>query len=375
LLWSKDAAIPKFGSFQPKASIAASKHNQPRNRYPEDEIAANGKETRHIRRHHGGRHNLDEAGHKPRSSIQDERSGHDRPEARLSGSLKAKDQRHPSAAIASSQLYQVDRKGDPKNIEFGSTHRYDVPSHFRSGFGRVLGLGSAFRMDRDSSNGKTTSISHRSEESSSERWLHQATKLDNMPVQQLLPTSFDRHTEKDVSESDYISFKYAGAKRKRPNDAGSSSSSSSSEDDVHTHRSIEGVVLRSKGTTLDHTSRCQQSKVEVSQPDGLFKLNPLRQRNMELSRIVEQDPKNSSSWAALIDHQDKLLGVADTAEPRKVTNAERKSTADIKLSMYEKALSNIDSNDKAYESLVIGMMEEGANVWTSVIILFYWYLH
>jgi hypothetical protein len=84
------------------------------------------------------------------------------------------------------------------------------------------------------------------------------------------------------------------------------------------------------------------------------------QRNVELSQRVEADPTNVNAWLELVNHQDNLIG--DRSGRRKLTSAERLSTADIKLSMYEKALNKVGKSG-GRERLLIGLMEEGSKVW------------
>ena len=77
---------------------------------------------------------------------------------------------------------------------------------------------------------------------------------------------------------------------------------------------------------------------------------------------MDEHPEDVEAWIALIDHQDSLLGWADEGR-RKVTTAERRSTADIKLHMYEKALVKAGSTLATRERLLLGLMAEGAKIW------------
>jgi hypothetical protein len=47
-----------------------------------------------------------------------------------------------------SDLYMTDRRGDAKNVEFGSLHRYSVPAYRRTGHGQLVGAASATKIDR-----------------------------------------------------------------------------------------------------------------------------------------------------------------------------------------------------------------------------------
>ena len=81
---------------------------------------------------------------------------------------------------------------------------------------------------------------------------------------------------------------------------------------------------------------------------------------VKLSRKVEQSPHDIAAWLALIDHQDTLIRVE--GDQRRITNAEMRSTADIKIHMYEKALEQARSLEDR-ETLLLGLMTEGSKIW------------
>lgn len=83
-------------------------------------------------------------------------------------------------------------------------------------------------------------------------------------------------------------------------------------------------------------------------------------KNIDLSKRVEESPHDIENWLALIDHQDVLLRSGD--DRRRVTNAEMKSTAEIKIHMYEKALDKMTSM-RDRERVLQGLMTEGAKIW------------
>lgn len=83
-------------------------------------------------------------------------------------------------------------------------------------------------------------------------------------------------------------------------------------------------------------------------------------KSISLSKRVEESPHDIENWLALIDHQDILLRSGD--DRRRVTNAEMKSTAEIKIHMYEKALDKMMSMGDR-ERILQGLMTEGAKVW------------
>lgn len=75
---------------------------------------------------------------------------------------------------------------------------------------------------------------------------------------------------------------------------------------------------------------------------------------------MEQNPSEIENWLALIDHQDLLL--QSSIDRRRPTNAEIKSTAEIKTHMYEKALEKMTLLQDR-EKLLLGLMAEGLKIW------------
>ena len=81
---------------------------------------------------------------------------------------------------------------------------------------------------------------------------------------------------------------------------------------------------------------------------------------------MEKHPEDIEAWFALINHQDAMLGLGGGAQ-HKATEAELKSIADIKISMYQKALKAASRKSdplKNRERIILEMMKEGAKIWT-----------
>jgi len=57
---------------------------------------------------------------------------------------------HERAETLLSRGYFVDKKGDERNITYGSLHQGDVPKFYRAGRGTVLGLSSVWNIQRSS---------------------------------------------------------------------------------------------------------------------------------------------------------------------------------------------------------------------------------
>ena len=92
-----------------------------------------------------------------------------------------------------------------------------------------------------------------------------------------------------------------------------------------------------------------------------FEMRQKQQKTVELSKAVNDRPQDIEAWLALIRHQDGVLEPREGAK-RESTNAEKYGLADVKISIYETALSK-NKNNLERDRLVIGMMEEGTKIW------------
>ena len=136
---------------------------------------------------------------------------------------------------------------------------------------------------------------------------------------------------------------------------------SSSDDQLPEYRRIEGKK------TGDGSNDDNESESEASNPPGkeqtVEAADPLKQRSIRLSRRVKADPTDIPAWLELVDHQDVLMSVGANPAEDIATN-EIKSFAEIKISMYEEALTHAKSRADR-EQLLAGLIREGIKVWTA----------
>jgi hypothetical protein len=129
--------IPKFGSFKPKPTPAAHDLVEVEDRLPPKSGRNGHKEI--------GDHRDNRSSRKSHSKEHRRDRSRDRHRSRKHAPLL--ETRKPSPEPVG--IFTIDRKGDLKNLEFGSIHRYSVPSFYRTGAGRVMGMPSHLRIDRD----------------------------------------------------------------------------------------------------------------------------------------------------------------------------------------------------------------------------------
>jgi hypothetical protein len=259
-----------------------------------------------------------------------------------------------------SELFTEDRKGDVQNLIYRSIHRYSVPPFHRIGAGSVLGAQRFLKIDRNSPEDKGIVFTDHQSDSGVKREKYVFARNEKKTTR-LLKIRPDIATDSTaIGNVDFISLKISNPrKRKR---TGSYSGDTSEDDKLH-YRSIEGkakVSTMPPDENLEYATNSDSSDPESGRTIRYDET--IRLKTVELSRRVDENPQDVQAWIDLIDHQDNLLGLGDGGY-RKVTTAERRSTADIKLHLYEKALAKAGSTLPNRERLLLGLMKEGSQIW------------
>ena len=260
-------------------------------------------------------------------------------------------------------LFIIDRRGDRHNITYGATHRYAVPAFRRAGSGRVIGINTRYMIDREHRDTDSLILRTR-EQGLADGARIKSTRL--MSKSSTQPTRLFRLREDDTGNAalehmqDFIEFDSAT----KPN----FNYNSDSGDERHAYRSIHGkakdedVIPGELEALPDPKALERDIQIDIDADR--------KARNAELSRAIDSNPTDVASWLRLIDHQDMLiLGSRD--ESRSFTYAERQSLAEVKLSLYEKALKKVgESHHK--DRLLLGRLYEGAKSWDAEKLLGQW---
>ncbi|KAI5305786.1 snoRNA-binding rRNA-processing protein utp10 [Ascosphaera pollenicola] len=375
----KDKAhVPKFSSFKPKLDLKTEHrtgrhHDSSRERSPE-------RHRRHADRH-GHERRRDDSYH---SSIARDSRRHHKEHPSSSSSHhhhhhhhdNRRHHRHDRASIASARhesidprhrkeepdLYVFDTKGDQYNVVYGSLHQYDVPRYHRTGRGRVLGVPLKYCIDRDSLDGKTMVLRSHAEmidDGSARKRQNAAWKqARNITTLYRVRRDTEANAEEEL-QSDFLRLDSEMArKRRRVNDG----YSSVSEDEVN-YRSIEGKAKASLPADIALESELT--------PDDDASGIAARLRNAELSKQVADHPNDIDAWLALIDHQETLVGTMSVDDNRVLTASEKRSIADIRLSIYEKALAAVSAK-LPRDRLVLGLLGEGGKLWDTKLLAKKW---
>ncbi|KAF3490613.1 uncharacterized protein GIQ15_00130 [Arthroderma uncinatum] len=322
------AQIPKFGSFKPQP---APPQTDRESRDEKKSLRAAGDRVRtskssDLSRHHDSRRAKERSRESRASSSRHIQHDH------------AEDSSKPRSTPDASNLYILDATGDPYTLIYGSLHKYDIPRYYRFGAGRVLGLSTAYTIDQDlSSDTKIVITSRGATEDTAQRNLKALWRSASKSTKsrRLLPSS---NGAPDL-ERDFLPLKEDGM---------------SEEEKLPDYRSIEGKAK--PGRDSDAETDIESDWSIQSEGEGP------RLRNASLFRNVNEHPDNMEGWLRLINHQENMVGVADREGYRKFTSAEKRSIADIKVSLYEKALASLPHNAPR-DRLLLGMIEEGSLIW------------
>lgn len=256
--------------------------------------------------------------------------------------------------------FVVDRKGDVKNLVYGSIHQYSVPPYHRFGAGYVLGASLDLKIDRDLEDGKQVVLRDWKAANGGrrEKYIFSRAERDRPRLLRIRPEASVK-AQDDIS-ADFLSLEAPKVRKRKRGDSGGDGSSDSDQDS-RDYRSIYGKSEDPKkpnDPTMEYVTESDESGSDAGRAIELD--GSIRDQNVMLSKKVEESPADTEAWLALIDHQDILIKAGD--DRRRITNADIRSTSDIKIHMYEKALERTRSLADR-ERLLQGLMAEGAKIW------------
>ncbi|KAG8630163.1 hypothetical protein KVT40_001782 [Elsinoe batatas] len=317
--------IPKFKSFKPKITKPeATQHEGPRPNSPE---------RSHQRDHEDHRHHRRES-RRP-SRHRDEQLP------------KLVDQRvaqFDKDDGESPEVFVVDRRGDPKNLTYGSLHKYSIPRYHRAGYGRIVGLSRDMRIDRDLSRTSELFLERNGLGGAVDktRTLASMKPEDNKEQRQKLVRP-DRNEDSFAANDAFLSISRT-RKRKR--------GSPLPTEDAVDYRSIEGKAKPTEESDSDLTSDDSNGARHDAE-------DTIRKQHASLINATQSHPFDVQAWKTIIDFQSKL--VRPDLGPEQFSSTQRKTLADLRLHMYDNALKALDG--KARIDMLEDMLTEGAMFW------------
>lgn len=237
-----------------------------------------------------------------------------------------------------SDLFVVDRKGDPQNVAYDRLHKYSIPTYHRVGYGNILGLHSRFKIDRVES---TLDKVLTTDSTAIPKQVPQRLLLRRQRNQELFAIRVRDDHELDLAQ-DFVVLP----------------PSTDDHDAEFTHDSFGS--FRNLGQIVDsdpHHFR-EQEILDVSSAADL----QVRQQNVQLVRATKSNPSNLQAWLDLANHQEHL--VSPGANAQSLSNVERQTLADMRIAVYEKALKYFPASEAAeHERLVLALLHEASVAW------------
>ncbi|KAK3705232.1 hypothetical protein LTR37_013393 [Vermiconidia calcicola] len=335
----KTSTVPKFGSFKPKAPA------KPANR--DDKVKS---ERNTDRDDHRDSKDRDRHRHIERLRHDGDGSTHRRHKSASRHSAEAQ-QLGPPDEFEESPLFITDKRGDNKNVDYGSLHRYSIPLYHRTGYGRVLGTPYGVKLDRDESTEKEVvlrSFDGRFRGDDERPLTSNAARkctLGARAVRRVL-TVANAEDGAVEGEADFISLRRRSFKLKRKR--GSESPEPEAGAGIADYRSIEGKAkpdtdLESEDEDLE--SACDSDNNGVEDPAHLS----ARSQNAALTKQAKEHPTEINAWLALIASQTSILH----------PGADENTLATLRLPLHSKALKHIPGDER----LLLGRLKEGSKLW------------
>lgn len=347
--------VPKFASFRAKPSSALQVESKAYN----DKLSANtaSKDAIHCK--------ADEDRQQSKQTSASSESKSRLSHGRLRGSGAPEGTATPSAfgakpltRIDVTDGFLVDRRGDPGNTGFGGLHRSSIANYRRSGAGSILGL-PVRKIDRSSSHDKAIVLTGgKTLEGRTRISLSKSSAGALKKLRARIGRSLNSADERDA---DFLPFRHLIQPQESRTETHQDVDLPSDED-VHHYRSVHGKAKLSDKPEDEDLMYSNETSASEEDSRTFVVDNVTQQKRSELNREVEGDPSNSENWTQLIAFHDKMLGLSQMAGHSKPTAAEKQSNAEIKLSMYAKAIAAVPkSKDK--EQLTVLMMEEASQTW------------
>ncbi|KAL8278570.1 hypothetical protein RQP46_009062 [Phenoliferia psychrophenolica] len=260
------------------------------------------------------------------------------------------------------RLFYSDRRGDEYNIRYGSLHKGDIPRYRRLGAGRIVGLNAGLRITKETAYTNRglevgAHTSYRTPRYTDPRSLQHATSRHTKRLTLLSSStnpSNDPFLPSPTNTTRFVPF---------PVDPTPASLLAQLEfEPGQDYRSIAGLLPPS---ALDPTDINEDEEEEDDAYSGLGIEGGeshsafLARRAVELDRAVRSDPTNVTLWIDFVALQDDIALSSFGGAGRSQSKKERTSTAEIKLSILDRALVANPSS----ELLLLAYLRAVSEVW------------
>jgi NRDE-2, necessary for RNA interference len=349
--------VPRFASFNPRQTASDTRD--------EDTATSSRSQTKPLEKEH---FHHSEARHRRHRRRHDDRHGREeRTDESHSAPAKASQlyPEYPSSKARSSPVvkedinhFVEDRRSDENNIRYGTSNRHTVPKYREAGRHGLLGLSRLFKTTPEEEPGRRLITTERLDYN--QRHATRSLRTGSVKESELswVAAEASNNAETDARSSYLPLTPHRSRKRRKLSNTNSATNhplEALQEDrsqcghDRFADEQDSDSLSTSSGSELDPTSNSSD-------------MSSTRAHHVRLSRLVNEDPSDVNAWLALIQHQDIMLADDPDGPRQALTNAQQQGLADVKLSMYEKALTKTKGHP-SQDRLVLGMMTEGAKIW------------
>ncbi|KAL8707971.1 MAG: hypothetical protein Q9225_007675 [Loekoesia sp. 1 TL-2023] len=249
----------------------------------------------------------------------------------------------------SPKTFTIDVKGDNRNLDYGSS--YGVPSYPRPPARVALGSNSTAE-----SIARHTTLTGNAGHSISKQII---PGLRRQRVQRVNASS--KPDLQDDGRTDFIPLQWSKS-QKRKHEGWINGYTSSWNMESRTRQLVVGETESASFSDEDIDDITNESGSDGEGTRISMIDERLQQKRTALSSKVEQDPTEWQPWIELVELQDEMDGFLDVSSQLRHTNAERRSNAEIGLSIYDKALRSV-VDLQGRERLYIGLMSKALEVW------------
>lgn len=257
---------------------------------------------------------------------------------------------HEVTLITDPKSYFSDRRGDADVLRYGSINRSQVPAYHRYGKGYVLGLSSHHRIDRESSTDTGIQVIPATRRRQVRLLTDKRANKSSDRVIRLLPNA---DVAKD-SEKDFIPVSKAKSISSRTKDT----------EDKDASPDYRNITTDTTTTQPVDPDTYLESDTEVSIDVEMTR------KNAEFVQRTREHPEDVEGWLALIDHQEAMLKLERPSAD--LTVADKAHLADVRISIYEKALKRVGHEQHGHFKLYKRMLEEARRVWSSSRLISTW---
>ncbi|KAL1598657.1 hypothetical protein SLS60_007797 [Paraconiothyrium brasiliense] len=243
-----------------------------------------------------------------------------------------------------SKLFFSDRRGDRDIVQYGSLNRYDVPDYRRFGYGYVLGLALDWKIDRNLSTEKAIVLTTFNRNREERLLTNKHAARERTRAVRFVRRS--KENDADENDRDFIAFPTT-RKRKR---------------DEHESDGGEDGNIGYRGLQDANTSEPADPDAEYESESVVDAVNAdVTARNSVLVRRTKDRPEDESAWIELIEHQEDVMKMGRSSTDLRTTD--KLHLAEIRISIYEQALKDANSDEHGQVRLYSGMMTEAASAW------------